>query len=115
MVVLALGVALTYSLVFTPFQVELDSWTSTEDGGLERAVVVCPAPWGIVLGDAEGQVQPAWQGRRCVASANLLFLEGMVVSSLALGLGLWGVSRGPATTRAMSDLPSRRRQETPTE
>lgn len=114
-VVLALGVALTYSLVFTPFRVELSSWTPTEDGGLERAAVVCPAPWGIVLGDAEDEVRPAWQGRRCVPSANLLFLEGVVVMALALGLGLWGISRGPGTTRPMSALPSRGGGEGPPE
>ena len=101
LVVLLVGAGLIYSLVFTPFQVELDSWMPTEEGGLERAVVTCPAPWGIVLGDAEDEIRPTWQARRCVPSANMLFLEGVVVLAMALGLGLWGISRGSGAIRPM--------------
>lgn len=108
LIVLALGAALTYSLVFTTFDQPVMSWTTTEDGNIERDTVPCPTPWEILFNaDMPDTRVQTWRDL-CVRSARTLFTEGIVVTAAALVVGLRAVVRGPKPTpkplRPLSEL-----------
>ena len=101
------GMALTYSLVFTTFDKPIDRYVFNERGGLEQVSISCPTPWGLIVGDAESQVEHPNEARSCVRAARVLFIEGVIAFSLAIGLGIWGVASGrKPRPKSMRVLPS---------
>ena len=101
------GIALTYSLVFTTFNKPVDRYVFNELGSLEQISIECPSPWGLIVGDAESQVEHPNEARSCVRSARVLFIEGVIAFSLAIGLGIWGVASGrKPRPKSMRVLPS---------
>ncbi|MFQ5968472.1 MAG: hypothetical protein ACE5MI_12820 [Acidimicrobiia bacterium] len=106
-IVLIAGIALTYSLVFTTFNKPVERWVVDELGGLEQVSIECPSPWGLIVGDAERDVERPAEAQQCVRSARTLFLEGVIVFTFALGLGIWGLLRGrKPRPQSMRVLPS---------
>lgn len=84
-IVVAAGL-LVYSLAFTSFSGETDSWRSTDSGGLVRITIDCPSPFQVlVLGDEPADPEQAGQ---CDNSSRTLALEAGVVA-LAAGLLVW--------------------------
>ncbi len=56
LVVLGIGAVLGLTMVFTGFEHAVKSWEVDFDSGdVSQVTVACPAPFGIVFGDAEGQ------------------------------------------------------------
>lgn len=85
--VIVVGAAiLVYSLVFTPFSAETESWESTDSGGLTPITVDCPAPVRVLLLGAEPE-DPQHAGE-CDRPSRTLALEAGVVA-LAAGLIVW--------------------------
>lgn len=91
--VIVVGAAvLVYSLAFTTFSAETDSWKSTDSGGLVPITIDCPAPIGVLLFGAEPE-DPDDAGH-CDRPSRTLALEAGVVA-LAAGLIVWK----PVTSR----------------
>lgn len=78
--------ALVYSLAFTTFSAETDSWESTDSGGLVPITVECPAPFRVLLLGAEPE-DPDEIGK-CDRPSRTLALEAGVIA-LAAGLIVW--------------------------
>jgi hypothetical protein len=95
LIVLALGAVLVYSLAFTPFDTQVRRWERTEDGGRERASITCPIPWDVIFEGVEPDLRFRTEAELCVRSARTLVTEGIFFAVLAVGLGVWGVVRGP--------------------
>lgn len=85
-VIVVAATVLVYSLAFTPFSDETDSWKSTDSGGLVRITIECPAPFRVlVMGDEPADPDEAGA---CDRSSRTLALEAGVVA-LAAGLLVW--------------------------
>ena len=96
LVILALGTLLTFMMVFTGFVHAVKSWEVDQaTGDVSQVTIDCPAPLGIVLGDAELQADPAWGVRLCAGTGQRLFIQGVGVFAVTLGLAGWGIRKGP--------------------
>lgn len=118
LIVLALGAALTYSLAFTTFDTQARRWERTEGGGWERASVTCPVPWGVIFGGVDPELRFRTEAELCVRPARTLVTEGIFFAAVALGLGIWGVVRGPKPDperlRPLSEIIARYSRRDPT-
>ncbi len=106
--ILAVGAIVTFLTVFTGFNHSVKSWeVDRNTGDVSQVAIACPAPVGIVFGDAETEADPAWGQNLCVRTGQRLFFSGVAVAIVALGLGSWAVSRGPRpVTKSIDTLPS---------
>ncbi len=92
--VLFAGLVLTYSLVLTTFSRPVERWTFNEAGGLTQQSTECPSPVSLLFGDGQNQMEQPADAQLCVLSARTLFIEGVIVLGLSVGLGVWGMTRG---------------------
>ncbi len=106
--ILAVGVIISSMMIFTGFDHAVKSWeVDRTTGDVSQVAIACPAPLGIVFGDAEQQADPAWGQSLCVTTGQSLFFSGVGIAVVALGLGLWGVRRGRRpVTKSIDSIPS---------
>lgn len=106
--IIAVGAIVTFLLIFTGFDHAVKSWeVDRSTGDVSQVAIACPAPIGIVFGDAEQQADPAWGQNLCVSTGQRLFISGLAVAIVTLGLGLWGVSRGPRpAAKSIDSIPT---------
>lgn len=102
--IIVIGAALSYSLVFTEFQQRVQfQWEVNNEGGrVPITHVTCPSPWSVVVDGAslEGVVA----GDLCVLPARGILAQGLGLAVLALGLGSWVFTRNPRV-KPMPTLP----------
>lgn len=92
---LVIGFGLAYLWAFFPFSQELPRYTRTDDGGWERAVIRCPDPWALLI---EGELPDGryrGEGEQCVRPARTLVTGAVLAAIAGLGLGVYGLARGP--------------------
>ncbi len=108
LVVLGIGAVLGLTMVFTGFEHAVKSWEVDFDSGdVSQVTVACPAPFGIVFGDAEMEADPSWGARVCAGTGQRLFIAGVAWLAVGTGIGLWGIRRGPKPKRQSIDaIPS---------
>ena len=108
LVILGVGAILTFTMVFTGFEHAVKSWEVDQaTGDVSQVTIDCTAPFGIVLGDGEQNAVPSWGAHLCAATGQRLFITGTGIFIVALGLGLWGIRRGPKPkTKSIETLPS---------
>lgn len=107
LVILGVGLILGLTMVFTGFEHAVKSWEVTNQGDVNQVTIDCPAPVGIVFGDAEQNANPSWGGYLCASTGQRLFIQGLGVLVVALGLGIWGIRRGPRPkTKSIKSVPS---------
>lgn len=110
-VVLVIGAVMVYSLVFSPFNESVRfQWEVTQDGGRTPMThITCPAPWSVLVNDAEPDVITT--DGFCVMPSRSLLVEGGIVALISILIASVFFTR---TTRPgpIHDLPlSRNRQE----
>lgn len=104
LVILAIGGLLTFMLVFTTFTHAVKSWeVDRATGDVSQVAIACAAPLGIVFGDGEQQANPSWGTHLCASTGQRLFIQGIAVFAVALGLGVWGIRKGPKPERKSID------------
>lgn len=108
LVILAIGTLFSFLMVFTTFAHAVKSWEVDQaTGDVSQVTIACAAPLGIVFGDAEQQADPSWGARLCASTGQRLFIQGIAVFAVALGLGVWGIRKGPRPKRKSIDsIPS---------
>ena len=104
LVALAIGALLTFMLVFTTFTHAVKSWEiDPATGDVSQVTIACAAPLRIVFGDAEQQANPSWGAHLCASTGQRLFIQGVAVFAVALGLGVRGIRKGPRPKRKPID------------
>ena len=112
-IALVIGFGLAYLWAFLPFSQDLPRYTRIDDGGWERAVISCPDPWAVLMEGELPQGDYRGEGEQCVRPARTL-ISGAVVAAIAgLGLGVFGLARGPAPPLVHIDPISELIQESP--
>lgn len=103
-VVLVLGIALAYSLVFTPFEqrVQFQWELNTEGKRVPITHVTCPSSWSIVVDDA--RLEGAVAGDLCLLPARGQMVQGALAAVTGMALGIWVFTRNPRT-RPLPQLP----------
>lgn len=105
--ILIIGALLSFSMLFTGFDHAVKSWDIDQaTGDVSQVKIACPAPFGIVLGDAELRADPSWGVPQCASTGQRLFITGTGILALALGFGIWGFRRGPKPRRSIESVPS---------
>jgi hypothetical protein len=113
LVVLAIGVILTYFLAFTTFDEPVSRWTRPEEeSGLVQVKIECPSAWdALVEGEQVDSNVPSWVDQ-CLRSARTHATAAIVVVTVSLFSGIRGLIRGPAPRperlHRLSDLLRRR-------
>lgn len=104
LVALAIGALLTFMLVLTTFTHAVKSWeVDRTTGDVSQVTIACPAPFLIVFSDGEQQADPSWGAHLCASTGQRLFIQGIAVFAVALGLGVWGIRKGPRPKRRSID------------
>ena len=108
LVILGIGALISFSMIFTGFDHAVKSWEVDQSSGdVSQVSIACTAPVGIVFGDGELNADPSWGVSQCASTGQRLFITGVAVFAVALGLGLWGVRRGPKPQgKSIEALPS---------
>lgn len=111
LVILLIGAAMVYSLVFSPFDERVRfQWEVTPDGGrTPRTHITCPSPWSVLVNEAEPDVITT-EGF-CVMPSRALVVEGAMTAVLSMVIAGFFFTR---TTRPgpIHELPlSRDRRE----
>lgn len=104
-VILLLGAALAYSLVFTPFDQRVQfQWELNEEGRrVPITHVTCPSPWSIVFDDA--RLQGVVAGDLCRLPSRGHIVQGTLAALAAIPLGIWVFTRNPKT-KPLPPLPA---------
>lgn len=93
LIVLLLGATFVYSLAFSSFDQKVQlQWDVEADGSrTPRTHITCPAPWSVLVDDAEPEVTttPGF----CVMPSRSLALEAAIVALLTLGVSAWFLTR----------------------
>lgn len=108
LIIFGIGALLSFSMIFTGFDHSVRSWEVDQStGDVSQVSVACTPPFGIVFGDGELNADPSWGVPQCASTGQRLFITGVAVFVVALGLGLWGIRRGPKPERkSIEALPS---------
>lgn len=106
--VLVVGLAIAYSLVFTPFPQRVSYQWEFENGEMVPITrITCPSPWSVLV--AETKPQGVVSGDLCVRPSRGQVVQAVVTTILTLGLGGWILTRDNRL-RPLPELPESIRQ-----
>lgn len=91
-----IGFGLAYLWAFLPFSQDLPRYIPTDDGGWERAAIRCPDPWAVLIDGERPEAEYAGEGEQCVRPARTLITGAVLAAIAGLGLGIYGLARGPS-------------------
>ena len=95
LIVLLLGVVFVYFLAFTPSKQETRHWTRNDQGQRVKVVAVCESPWSLFVEGNSQDGRYVTDVETCRKGARLNASIGVLAAVTALGLGIWGILRGP--------------------
>ncbi len=105
--ILIVGTLISFSMIFTGFNHAVKSWDIDRDtGDVSQVEIACPAPLGIVFGDAETMADPSWGAPQCASTGQRLFITGSVILAVAVGLGIKGIRKGHRPQKSIKSIPS---------
>lgn len=105
---LLFGLAVAYSLVFTPFPQRVSFQWEFENGEMVPIRhITCPSPWSILVHDTkpDGVVS----GDLCVLPSRGQMVQGAIITVLTLALTGWILTRDNRL-RPLPELPEAIRQ-----
>jgi len=106
--VLVVGIAIAYSLVFTPFAQRVSFQWEFENGEMVPiSRITCPSPWSVLVD--ESKPDGVVSGDLCVRPSRGQVIQGALALILTLGLAGWILTRDNRL-RPLPELPESIRQ-----